>query len=197
MKWIAVVISLLTLAPLSTNAVSIPESSEVVLNYENANPEQQTRYNYIFTVNDDSHIYTCAANRCSMQPLRDRGTVTMTIYKLPDGFPRPSNVVDQKVLGEFKELAEKTYVLNSIPTNLSTTENGRPYLEVGLYADGTSSITNANYDKPEFNQDDAAEDDNNGVGLIWKIIIGVGGAVAVGILVYVLLRIVKNRQLRV
>lgn len=197
MKWKLAIISLSIFIPITTWASSIPESSEVVLVYENANEEQQTRYNYIYTVNDDSTIYACEANRCSMQELRDRGSVTMTVYKLPDGFSRPSNIVDQKLLQEYVTLAEKSYVLNNISTNLSATDSGRPYVEVNLYADGTSTIASANYDKPEFNQDKNRQTGNTGLSMWLKIIIGIIAVIVVGVLVFFLFRILKARRLRV
>lgn len=197
MKWKLAIISLSIFIPITTWAGSIPESSEVVLVYENANQELQTRYNYIYTVNDDQTIYACEANRCSMQQLRDRGSVTMTVYKLPDGFSRPSNIVDQKVLQEYVSLAEKSYVLNNISTNLSATDNGRPYLEVNLYADGTSTMASANYDKPEFNQDKNGPIGSTGLALWLKIVIGVTAVIVVGALVFFLLRLLKARRLRV
>ncbi len=197
MKWKIALISLSIFMPTAILASSIPESSEVVLIYENANNEQQTRYNYVYTVNDDPIIYTCAANRCSMQQLRDRGSVTMTVHKLPDGFSRPSNIVDQKVLQEYIDLAEKTYVLNNISTNLSASADGRPYLEVNLYADGTSTISSANYDKPEFNQDENLTDDEAGLAMWMKILLGTGAAIAVGILGFFLVRLLQARRLRV
>lgn len=197
MKWKLAIISLSIFIPMTTWASSIPESSEVVLVYDNANAEQQTRYNYIYTVNDDSTIYACEANRCSMQELRDRGSVTMTVYKLPDGFSRPSNIVDQKLLQEYVTLAEKSYVLNNISTNLSATDSGRPYLEVNLYADGTSTIASANYDKPEFNQDTSGQTGSAGLAMWLKIVIGVIAIMVLVGLAFFVLRLLKARRLRV
>lgn len=195
LRWLITLLSLLV--PGIVFAANIPGASEVVLIYENAAIEQQSRYDFIFTINNDPTIYPCVANRCSMQPFRDLGNVTMTVYKMPEGFPRVANIVDQKVLNEYITLAEKRYVLENIATNLSTVEDGRQYQEAYVYADGTVKLQTANYDKPEFNQDESAADENSTGKLIWKIVIGLVGAAVVVALVMVIMRIMKARQLRV
>lgn len=193
MKWLLVLfLSLLTLPALS-NAASIPESSEVLLIYNNANEEQQTRYNFIYTVDDDSTVYTCATNRCSTAAFRDRGTINMTVYKLPDGFPRVANIVDQKLLKEYVELAEQSYWIENVITNQSTAEDGRQYLKVFLSPDGSVVLESANYDKPEMNRLNLADNDNTGS--IWYlIIIGIAGAVVVIVLVVLLMKLLKKRK---
>lgn len=172
MTWLITLLLLIGL-PSSVQAETIPQASDVVLIYNNASEEQQAKYNFIYTVNDDNTIYTCEANRCSILPVRDRGTVIMTVYKLPEGFPRVNTEVDQNKLAQYKQQAEQTYVLNSIVTNLSTSGETRPYQLVHLTPDGQATIDNATYTKPDINvpKDNATPSTNKG--LWWKVLLGI------------------------
>lgn len=149
-------ISMLTLllwqtTSVASSAATIPESSDVVLIYDNADTEQQGRYNFMFTVDGDMTIYPCEANYCSVVQFQDRGQVTMTVYKLPEGFPRASTVQDPAKLEEYKQLAESTYTLEDIQTNWLPDKDGRPYQTVQLSPDGKVTIESNTYNKPDIN----------------------------------------------
>lgn len=174
----------LTIFPGALHAEVIPESSDVVLLYDagenEPDLEQQSKHNYMFTVDGDSTIYPCEANYCSLSDLKDRGEVTMTIYKLPEGFPRASNVVDPAKLAEYRDSAEQQYSIEEIRTDLLPDDEGRPYQTINLSSDGTFELDNAVYNKPELNNKSKSDADG-----FWQsrnvlaIIFGVVAAISI------------------
>lgn len=123
-------------------AVALPQPSDVVLWYEDGDVEAQTKYDYLFTVAGDDTIYPCAANRCSLEPFLEQGTVDLTIYKLPEGYPRVANIVDQDTLVEYRNAAEQTYKIAGVSTMPTNTDEeadstGRTFQEIHLKADGS------------------------------------------------------------
>ena len=148
MKRLILIFLPLLFLPTIVSAATIPEASDVVLIYNNASEENQDKFNFVFRVNGDAFVYACEANRCSTQQFSDKQSVTLTIYKLPDGFPRPDTIVDQTKLVEYAEKADQIYTLESVPTNLSSESEGRPYQIVYLNPDGSFESTSATYDKP-------------------------------------------------
>lgn len=131
----------LWLLPHFVLAAALPQPADVVLLYENEPAEAQSKYNYLFTVAGDTTIYPCAANRCSLEPFRDQAAVDLTIYKLPEGYPRVANVVDQATLAEYVAAAEHTYTIGEVFTNPTNTDpSGRTFQEVQLSADGSASL---------------------------------------------------------
>ncbi|MDP3970282.1 MAG: hypothetical protein Q8P90_01140 [bacterium] len=150
---IALGLILAFILPIGLFAVTIPEASDVVLIYDNANDEQQGKYNYLYQVQNESEIFPCEASKCSTDAFRDRGTITMVVYKLPEGFPRVQGIADQDNLQDYVDSAEQQYVLENIVTDWSSGVDGRPYQLVHLYPDGTAVIDAITYNKPEINGD--------------------------------------------
>ncbi|MFA5995351.1 MAG: hypothetical protein WCW27_03035 [Patescibacteria group bacterium] len=146
--FLVLVFSVITLAwPASTWAENIPAMNAVVLLYQN---EQETsKHNYLFTISGDDTIYPCAANQCDMAKWTAVTTVNMTIYVLPAGFNRVASMVDQLVLREYTQAAERTYQLNNFNIVGSSTGGGRAYQTVALQADGSYQISANNYVKPD------------------------------------------------
>lgn len=132
-------------------AATIPESTDVVMVYDDADAEQQGRYDFMYTVEGDTTIYPCEANYCSVAQFKNSGTVTMTVYKLPEGFPRVSTIKDLAKLQEYKQLAEHTYVIEDVQTDLLPDQDGRPYQTVYLSSDGSVKAESNVYNKPEIN----------------------------------------------
>lgn len=130
----------LFLFPLIAAASALPQTSDVVLIYENVSNEEQTKYNYLFTVEGDDTIYPCSANRCSVEPWRDRESLTLKIYQLPEGYPRVATIVDQTTLAEYKAAAEQNFTIKNILTNPSSDDSGRTFQQVTLHADGSAEV---------------------------------------------------------
>ena len=182
MRWVASLYVVLAWCsvPLLSQAAAVAQSSEVVLVYENASEEEQGRYSFVYTVNDDPTIYACEANRCDTAHLSDMEMVTMTVHKLPEGFPRPQDIADQSRLEEFANSAEQTYRLENIATNLKDNGSGKPFFNVQLFADGSSVVDQATYDKVDPNTPVVDNEVNaNTSSWVWAI---VGGLSLVAIL---------------
>ncbi len=174
MRYTWFIILSLLIAPSIVQAASVAEASEVVLWYENESENTQLRYNYIFTLDGDDTVYTCTANRCSMNDFSNLGTISMNLYKMPQGFPRVANVVDQEILQEYVTLAEQNFRIDNIATDWTSVDNDRPYQQVQLYADGSVEVSRAVYEKADLNGTEAVGTDEGSVfGLILKILLGV------------------------
>ena len=94
LRWLIIGVGLLL--PFTGWSAAIPAAGDLVLQYENDAADKQLKYNYLFTVDGDATIYVCQANHCSMSQFKDKsGTVSVTLYKLPDGFPRPQTLPNQ------------------------------------------------------------------------------------------------------
>lgn len=139
MVWFFVVPFLLLAS--SAHAATVPAPSEVVMIYDHAVLEEQSNYNFLFTIDGDNTIYPCSANRCSLAPFIAQPTVTMTVYKLPDGFQRVSQLTGQSTLQEYLVLADHRYTLENIPTQPTTTEGVRTYQLAYLQPDNTATTT--------------------------------------------------------
>lgn len=107
--------------------------------YDHATLTQQSNYNFLFTIAGDSNIYPCSANRCSLASFTAQPTVTMTVYKLPDGFQRLSNLADQTTLQTDLKLADHQYTLQNIPTQPTNAAGNRTYELAYLQPDGTAT----------------------------------------------------------
>lgn len=133
---------LLSLIPSLVLAAALPQTSDVVLLYETGDDAQQAKYNYLFTVAGDQTIYPCSANRCSLEPFRDQTAITLTIYKLPDGYPRVATIVDQTTLAEYQAAAEQTYTIPDVATQpANAAETGRTFQVIQLKADGDFELS--------------------------------------------------------
>lgn len=160
-------------------AASIPQASDVILVYDNANTEQQGKYNFLFTVQNDPIIYPCEGNRCSMVNFRALGEATITVYKLPEGFPRVAGLQDQAKLQEYINQADQHYRLTGIATNWDTTSDGRPYQLVYLSPDGSYRIEAETYSKPSTNSNVTTATDRTTLPKwLWGLI-GIGTVVIV------------------
>jgi hypothetical protein len=180
------ILSLLTFLGLSTAAwlvpavslaQTIPQASDIVVVYENADIEQQARYNFLFTVEGDAMVYPCEANRCSTEPFRDKSSINITLYKLPDGFPRPQGIPDQAKLREFIQLSEQQYTLSNIQPNLQTSGSERPYYEAQLSSNGKVKVNLQSYTKPV--EEDATLSTKRTALWVWIVGLAVGIAVLV------------------
>lgn len=125
------------LLPHWVQAVSLPQPSDVVLLHDGVAEEDQSDYNYIFTVDEDDTIYTCQANRCSLASFRDQVAVSVTFYELPEGYQRVANLVDQSILQEYRANAVQQYRIEGLETALAATESTRSYHTLTIQADGS------------------------------------------------------------
>lgn len=137
--------------PVASQAAAIPTASDLVLHYDQDDAEAQSKHNYLFTVAGDDTIYACETDHCNMSQFKSRGNLTLTIYQLPDGFPRPQTVPNQSTLRNYVAQAQHEYTLSDIPTNLVNTDKGLPYQLVQLYADGSSELKTQYYTTPTDN----------------------------------------------
>lgn len=129
-------------------AATIPTASDVVLVYNNnAALTQSGRYHFLYTVQDDPEIYACEINRCSTAKWAKQGSITMTIYKLPDGFVTGAGLVNPTLLQQYLEHAEQTYVVPNIVTDIST-KLGRQFQTVNLLPNGKFTLQQSTYIKP-------------------------------------------------
>lgn len=188
MRWILLLLAPIMFMPLVTVADTIPEASDVVLIYDNAAVEDQNQYSFVFRANDDATVYPCSANICSTQQFRSWGTMSMHLYLLPEGFPRPDAVVDQEKLVEYANRADQEYFLEDIPTKWDPEDEGREYLLVNLNSDGTASSKSATYDKPLLK---ANKEESDASGIPW-LPIGMGALVLISVAGIVLL-VVRKR----
>jgi hypothetical protein len=132
-----------------TLAANIPDASDVILMYGTAASDQQTKYNFLFTVEGDNGIYACDGNRCSTSQWEEQGTITMTVYKLPDGFTRVSTIVDASVLQSYIAQAEQSYRVPNISTNLTATNAGRQYQTIRLEPNGQFTLETSAFAKTD------------------------------------------------
>ena len=139
------------LLPVAAGAAVLAQSSEVVLVYDGAGEEDQGRHSFLYTIAGDDTIYPCDANRCDMSEYSERGAVDLTVYKLPEGFPRPQGIADQARLQEFIDSADNTYQLGSIQTDLRDTGDGKQFYTVSVWPDGTHQLNETTYDKADPN----------------------------------------------
>ncbi len=169
----------LLLIPHLLLAVALPQPSDVVLYYETNNQADQNKYNYLYTVAGDAAIYPCAVNRCSMETVRSQPLVTITVYKLPEGYPRVANITDQKLLAEYLAAAERSYTIPDVPTQpvaAADAVTGRTFQEIQLYADGSFERSVVTQEK---NAQNAAAASTSGWRRWWWV--GVGGLIIIGI----------------
>lgn len=125
------------LFPLVVQAATLPQPSDVVFIHAGESDEQQIRYNYIFTVDGYEGIHTCQANRCSLLPFRDHGSINATFYQLPEGYQRVANIVDQAVLSDYITVATSSYRFDQLETDLAGTGDSRSYHTVTIAEDGS------------------------------------------------------------
>lgn len=177
----------LALLPIATQAQStIPQAADIVVVYDNAEPEDQARHSFLFSAGSDATLYACDANKCNTEIASESGVTSVTIYKLPEGFPRPQGIADQKKLQEFADSAEQRYVLDSIDLGLKTESTDRPYYMMYAASDGSFTLEQVNYNKPLINheQEEVVEEASRP----WLIWLAVGGGIvlvaAAGILLW-------------
>ncbi|MFA6475171.1 MAG: hypothetical protein WCV88_03105 [Patescibacteria group bacterium] len=155
------------LFPLMAQAVSLPQPSDVVLLHDGQSDEQQTRYNYVFTLANDATIYTCQGNRCSLTPFREQASVDATFYQLPEGYPRVANLTDQTILQSYQQAAVAQYSVTGLATALEAGDKNRSYHTINIKADGsyTSDAVTQERNKP------IVLDDTNAV-KYWPWVVG-------------------------
>jgi hypothetical protein len=164
----------------SVLAAAVPPVTDVVLIYEDADLEAQGKDNYLFTVDGDSTIYPCAANRCSLADFVDRPTVALTVYKLPEGYPRVANVIDQATLAEYRAAAAVTYAIPNVATTpAGDGSTSRTFQEIHLSADGNFSVDTVSQERNVLLQA-AIVTERSGTWL-WYVVGGIGAALAIGI----------------
>lgn len=157
----------------SVLAAAVAQPSDIVLIYESTDSAAQGKENYLFTVAGDNTIYPCDANRCSLAEFTDQATINLTIYKLPEGYPRVATVVDQVTLQEYVASAVTTY---TVP-NVSTTppgdgSTGRTFQELQLKADGSFELDVVSQERNTLLQEDVVETKPRSK-YIWALVIGV------------------------
>lgn len=157
-------------------AVALPQPSDVVLLHDGVAEEDQSDYNYIFTVDGDDTIYTCQANRCSLASLRDQAAVSVTFYELPEGYQRVANLVDQSVLQEYRANAVQQYRVEALETALAATESTRSYHTLTIQADGS---VERNAVSQERNPAEVVDAVGSTAAWVWWLI-GGGAVVAAG-----------------
>lgn len=164
---------LLLFFPLLTQAANLPQPSDVVFIHDGVHEDKQDSYNYIFTVDGDTTVHTCQANRCSLSPFREQPTVAATFYQLPEGYQRVTGVVDQAVLQEYQAAAVAEYRFTDLETELAATTTTRSYHIVTIDENGS-------YNRDATSQErNVKPDEDNAITLaawIWWL---VGGAVVV------------------
>lgn len=144
----------LVILPFTVHAQStIPQAADIIVVYDNAEPEDQARHSFLFSAGGDATLYACDANKCNTETASESGITSVIIYKLPEGFPRPQGIADQKKLQEFADSAEQRYVLDSIDLGLKTEAADRPYYIMYASNDGSFTLEQANYNKPLINHE--------------------------------------------
>lgn len=164
------------LLPHWVQAVALPQPSDVVLLHAGVAEEDQSDYNYIFTVDGDDTIYTCQANRCSLAAFRDQTAVSVTFYELPEGYQRVANLVDQTVLQEYQANAVQQYRVEALETALAATASARSYHTLTIQPDGSVERDAVSQERNPAEVADAA---GATAAWIWWLI-GGGGVVAAG-----------------
>lgn len=156
----------------SVLAVAVAQPSDVVLAYESADIEGQSKENYLFTVEGDVTLYPCEANRCSLAEFTDQSYVNLTIYKLPEGYPRVATVVDQSTLQEYAAAAAITYTVPNVATTLSADgSDTRTYQTLQLKADGSYELDTVSQERNASLQANVATE-SSWKGYIWYVILG-------------------------
>ncbi len=159
-------------------AGAVPQTTDIVLIYEGANIEDQGKDNYVYTVADDDTIYTCEANRCSLAQFASQAQITMTIYKLPEGYPRVAGVIDQVTLQKYKQAASQTYTVPNVSTApAGDGSNNRTFQELQLQADGSFSVDTVSQERNSQLLEDRVTD-KSWPAYIWYIL---GGVVVLGL----------------
>lgn len=163
------------LFPFLVQAASLPQPSDLVLLHENVAEDQQSDYNYIFTVDSDDTIYTCQANRCSLASFRDQASVNIIVYELPEGYQRVANLVDQSVLQEYRANAAHQYRVEGLETALTATASTRSYHTLTIQADGSIERDAVSQER---NPVEVSATAGSSYAWIWWL---VGGGVVVGL----------------
>lgn len=156
----------------SVLAAAVAQPSDVVLIYESADIEAQGKENYLFKLEGDEKLYPCEANRCSLAEFTDQSQVNLTIYKLPEGYPRVATVVDQSTLLEYASVAVITYTVPNVATTLSADGSDmRTYQTLQLKADGSYELDIVSQERNALLQEDVVTE-QSWKGFIWYIIVG-------------------------
>lgn len=163
---------LLWLFPSVTQAATLPQPSDVVFIHDGVNEDQQSDYNYIFTIDGDDTIYTCQANRCSLGDFRDQSTITATFYELPEGYQRVATIVDQTILEEYRTNAAEEFRLEGLETTLTATNSSRSYYTVTIFAEGSFELDTTSQERNVVVEDDTIAS----IRWIWWLI---GGGVVI------------------
>lgn len=168
----------------SVLAAAVAQPSDIVLIYESADIEEQGKENYLFTAEGDETLYPCEANRCSLVEFADQNQVNLTIYKLPEGYPRVATIIDQSTLQEYAAAAAITYTVSNVATTLSADgSDTRSYQTVQLKADGSYELGTVSQERNVLLQEDTVTEQSRKSNIMWYIIIGLvvvgmgGGAV--------------------